>query len=66
MVSTGVLHLLAVLLASSGWGIGLGIATGVLSAATFNWFHISPTGRLTIADGQNGVAVGMFLVAATQ
>ena len=64
VVSTGVLYLLAVLLASSGWGIGLGIATGVLSAATFNWFHISPTGRFTIADSQNWVAVAVFLVAA--
>lgn len=63
-VSTGVLYLLAVLLVSSGWGVVLGVATGVASAAAFNWFHIPPTGRFTVAESQNWVALGVFLVAA--
>jgi two-component system sensor histidine kinase KdpD len=63
-VSTGVLYLLAVLLVSSYWGLWLGLLTAIVSAATFNWFHILPTGRFTIADGQNWVALGVFLATA--
>ncbi len=64
VVSTGVLYLLAVLLVSSYWGLRLGLLTAVLSAAAFNWFHIPPTGRFTIAESQNWVALAVYLVAA--
>jgi two-component system sensor histidine kinase KdpD len=64
VVSTGVVYMLAVLLVSTGWGLWLGLFTAVLSAAAFNFFHIPPTGRFTIADGQNWVALAVFLVAA--
>ena len=64
VVSTGVVYMLAVLLVSSGWGLWLGLVTGLLSAATFNFFHIPPTGEFTIADGENWVALAVFLVAA--
>lgn len=63
-VSTGVVYLLAVLLVSTYWGLWLGLLTGFLSAAAFNFFHIPPTGRFTIADGENWVALGVFFVAA--
>src|SRR4051794_20720795 len=63
-VSNGVLYLLAVLLVSTVWGLWLGLATSVLSAAAFNYFHIPPVGRFTIADGRNWVALAVFLVAA--
>ena len=46
------------------WGAGLGIATSLVSAAAFNLFHIPPTGGFTIADGENWVALVVFLVAA--
>jgi two-component system sensor histidine kinase KdpD len=64
VVSTGVLYLLAVLLVSSYWGLWLGVATSILSAAAFNWFHIPPTGGFTIADGENWLALGIYLVTA--
>jgi two-component system sensor histidine kinase KdpD len=64
VVSTGVVYLLAVMLVSTGWGLWLGLLTAVLSAAAFNFFHIPPTGRFTIADGENWVALAVFLVAA--
>ena len=63
-VSLGVLYLLAVLLVSTLWGLRLGLATSVAAAAAFNFFHIAPTGRFTIADAENWVALGVFLVAA--
>jgi two-component system sensor histidine kinase KdpD len=63
-VSLGVIYLLGVLLVSIVWGALLGIATSVASALAFNFFHIPPTGRFTIADGENFVALVVFLVAA--
>jgi two-component system, OmpR family, sensor histidine kinase KdpD len=63
-VSLGVLYLLAVLLVSTLWGLRLGLATGVAAAAAFNFFHIPPTGRFTIAEAENWVALLVFLVAA--
>src|SRR4051794_32442182 len=63
-VSTGVLYLLVVLVASAVWGLWLGLATSVLSTVAFNFFHLPPTGRLTIADERDWVALGVFLVAA--
>jgi two-component system sensor histidine kinase KdpD len=63
-VSLGVVYLLAVLLVSIYWGLGLGIATSLLAAMAFNFFHLPPTGRLTIADSRHWVALGAFLVVA--
>ncbi|MEA2318627.1 MAG: two-component system, OmpR family, sensor histidine kinase KdpD [Solirubrobacteraceae bacterium] len=63
-VSTGVVYLIAVLLVSTYFGLWLGLATSVASAAAFNWFHLPPTGRFSIADADNWVALVVFLVAA--
>jgi two-component system sensor histidine kinase KdpD len=63
-VSTGVLYLLAVLVVSTYWGLWLGLLTGLLSAAAFNFFHIPPTGEFTIAHGENWIALGTFFVTA--
>src|SRR4051812_26057433 len=62
--SNGVLYLLAVLLVSAVWGLRLGITTSIAGALAFNFFHLPPTGRFTIADGRNWVALTTFLVAA--
>lgn len=64
VAAAGVLYLLPVLAVSSRWGLPLGIATALASAAAFNFFHIPTTGRFTIADDENWVALGVFLVAA--
>jgi two-component system, OmpR family, sensor histidine kinase KdpD len=63
-VSTGVVYLLAVLLVSTWFGLWIGLGTAVASALAFNWFHIPPTHRFTIADTENWVALGVFLAAA--
>jgi two-component system sensor histidine kinase KdpD len=62
VVSLGVVYLLAVLAVSVVWGAWLGVMTAVLSAAAFNFFHLPPTGQFTIADSENWVALGAFLV----
>jgi two-component system sensor histidine kinase KdpD len=60
VVSLGVVYLLAVLVIASIWGVWLAMA----SALAFNFFHIPPTGRLTIFGGENWVALAVFFVAA--
>lgn len=64
VLSTGVLYLLGVLLVSSTWGLWLGLLTSVASAAAFNFFHIPPTGRFTIADPANWVGLAVYFTAA--
>jgi two-component system sensor histidine kinase KdpD len=63
-ISTGVLYLVAVLLLSTYWGLWLGLVSAVASALAFNFFHIPPTGRFTIAEPENWVALAVYLVAA--
>jgi two-component system sensor histidine kinase KdpD len=64
VVSLSVVYLPPVLLVSAFWGLPLGLATSFLSAAAFNFFHLPPTGRFTIADSRNWVALGAFTVVA--
>ncbi len=64
VVSLSVVYLPAVLLVSAYWGLGLGLVTALLSAAAFNFFHLPPTGRFTIADSRNWVALAAFTVVA--
>jgi two-component system sensor histidine kinase KdpD len=62
--SLSVVYLPAVLLVSAYWGLGLGVATSLISAAAFNFFHLPPTGRFTIADSRNWVALAAFTIVA--
>jgi two-component system, OmpR family, sensor histidine kinase KdpD len=64
VVSLGVVYLLAVVIVSTLWGLAFGIGTAVLSAAAFNFFHLPPVGRLTLADSRNWVALTAFVVVA--
>jgi two-component system sensor histidine kinase KdpD len=64
VVALGVVYLVAVLLVSSLWGAWLGYATALASALAFNFFHLPPTGRFTISEGENWVALAVFFIAA--
>jgi two-component system sensor histidine kinase KdpD len=64
VLSLGVVYLLVVLLVATVWGPWLASATALLSALAFNFFHIPPTGRFTIASGENWVGLVVFFVAA--
>lgn len=63
-ISAGILYLLGVLLVASFWGARLGIFTALISGLAFNFFHIPPTGRFTIASSKDGVAFLTFLLVA--
>jgi two-component system sensor histidine kinase KdpD len=64
VVSLSVVYLPAVLLISTYWGLILGLLTSLLSAASFNFFHIPPTGRFTIVDSRNWVALAAFMIVS--
>jgi two-component system sensor histidine kinase KdpD len=64
VLSLGVVYLLIVLVVASVWGLWLGAATALASALAFNFFHIPPTGRFTIAQGENWVGLVVFFLAA--
>ena len=64
VVSLGVVYMLAVLAVAVIWGAWLGVLTGVLSAAAFNFFHLPPVGRFTIKDPDNWVALIAFVIIA--
>jgi two-component system, OmpR family, sensor histidine kinase KdpD len=63
-VSLSVVYLPAVLLVSAYWGLWLGLLTSLASAAAFNFFHVPPVGRFTIADSRNWVALAAFTMVA--
>ena len=64
VVSLSVVYLPAVVLASVYWGLWLGLATSLVSAAAFNFFHIPPVGKFTISDSRNWVALAAFVLIA--
>lgn len=64
VVSLGVVYLPAVLIVSASWGGWMGAATGVLSALALNFFHLPPTGQLTLRNADNWVALVTFLIVA--
>jgi two-component system, OmpR family, sensor histidine kinase KdpD len=64
VVSLSVVYLIPVLAVSAYWGVVLGAGSSVLGALAFNFFFLEPTGRLTIADSRNWVALLAYLVVA--
>jgi two-component system sensor histidine kinase KdpD len=64
VVSLDVVYLPAVLVVSVTWGVWLGVATAVISAAAFNFFHLPPVGQFTLQSSNDWVALGAFLVVA--
>ncbi len=47
------------------WGLAFGLATAVLSAAAFSFFHLPPVGRFTLADGRDWIGLSAFVLVAT-
>ncbi len=64
VVSLSVVYLPAVALVAVFWGLWLGLFTSLLSAAAFNFFHVPPVDRFTIADPRNWVALAAFVTIA--
>ena len=56
--------LLAILAVSAVWGMAVSVFMSVVAMLVFNYEFLPPTGSLTIADPQNWVALGAFLVTS--
>jgi two-component system sensor histidine kinase KdpD len=64
VVSLGVVYLVGVVAISTWWGLALGFTTAVVSAFAFDYFHLPPVGRLSLADHQYWVALVSLLAVA--
>lgn len=56
--------LLVVLFVATGWGSGPAVLAAVLGMLCFNYFFLPPVGTFTIADVDNWIALGAFLITA--
>jgi len=56
--------LLAILIVSTVWGLAVAVCMSIVAMLAFNFFFLPPVGTLTIADPQNWVALGAFLVTS--
>jgi two-component system sensor histidine kinase KdpD len=63
-VSLGVVYIPGVLLISAVWGLRLGLATALLSAVAFNWFHLPPVAALDVSADHDLVALAVFMIVA--
>jgi two-component system sensor histidine kinase KdpD len=56
--------LLAILAVSAVWGMAVSVFMSIVAVFIFNYEFLPPIGTLTIADPQNWVALGAFLVTS--
>jgi two-component system sensor histidine kinase KdpD len=56
--------LLAILAVSAVWGMTVSVIMSVGAMLAFNYFFLPPVGKFTIADPQNWVALGAFLLTS--
>jgi two-component system, OmpR family, sensor histidine kinase KdpD len=56
--------LVAVLAVAAAWGLKYSVYTSLIATACFNFFFLPPVRTWTIADPQNWVALGVFLITA--
>lgn len=64
VLSLGVVYTLAVLATAVLWGLGLAIVVAIASMVAFNFLFLPPVHTLTLADGRNWTALGVYLVTA--
>ena len=57
--------LLAILAVSAVWGMVVSVFMSLVAMLAFNYFFLPPIGTFTIADPQNWVALGAFLLTST-
>lgn len=62
--TVGFTLLLAVLFISASWGLRYAIFAAILGTTAYNYFFLPPLFQFTIADPQNWVALGAFLMTA--
>lgn len=63
-IALSVLYVPSVLFIAWIWGTRLAVATAVGATLAFGFSHVEPAGRFKIAEGENWVALAVFLAAA--
>ena len=64
VLSLGALYLLAVLPVAIIWGTGLAVVVSIVSMLAFNWFFLPPRHSFHLREGQNWLALAVYLVLA--
>src|SRR5262249_20164870 len=64
ILSLGALYVLAVLPIAVVWGLAFAIPAAVASVLAFNWFFLPPTHTFALSDGQNWLALAVYVVVA--
>jgi|SRR5262245_6826195 len=63
-LSLGVLYVFAVLPVAVLFGLAYGLLVSVASMLAFNWFFLPPTHTFRLTDGENWIALAVYLVTA--
>lgn len=64
VLSLGALYVFAVLPIAVFWGLAYAIPVAIGSMLAFNFFFLPPVHTFTLVDGQNWVALAVYLVSA--
>lgn len=64
VLGLGVIYLLAVLPAAVGWGIAVALPVSVASMLAYNFFFLPPVHTLRLREGENWVALAVYLGVA--
>jgi two-component system, OmpR family, sensor histidine kinase KdpD len=62
VLSLGVLYVFAVLPVAVLFGLGYALLVSVASMLAFNWFFLPPTHTFELSDGENWIALAVYLV----
>jgi len=61
VLSLGVVYTLAVLATAVLWGLAPAVVVSVASMVVFNYLFLPPVHTLTLADGRNWAALGVYV-----
>lgn len=64
VLSLGVLYVFAVLPVAVLFGLAYALLVSVASMLAFNWFFLEPTHTFQLSDGENWIALAVYLVTA--
>ena len=64
VLGLGVVYLLAVLPAAIVWGLAVALPVSIASMLAFNFFFLPPVHTLRLREGENWVALAVYLVVA--
>ena len=64
VLSLGVLYVFAVLPIAVVFGLAYALLVSVASMLAFNWFFLAPTHTFRLSDGENWIALAVYLVTA--